>query len=65
MQLPALLPPTHRGKAFRFAYDLVVSFNVALPGAGKRQKLKDISIPLRVWANVSGKFLRDEFHVSC
>nr|XP_018263825.1 uncharacterized protein I303_03698 [Kwoniella dejecticola CBS 10117]OBR85983.1 hypothetical protein I303_03698 [Kwoniella dejecticola CBS 10117] len=53
LQLPNTLPPTHRGKAFRFAYDLTVSLNVSLPGGGNRQKAKDISIPIRVWTNVS------------
>ncbi|OCF35443.1 hypothetical protein I316_02995 [Kwoniella heveanensis BCC8398] len=53
LQLPTTLPPTHRGKAFRFTYDLVVSLNVGLPGGGGRQKSKDVTIPIRVWANVS------------
>ncbi|ORY33810.1 Rgp1-domain-containing protein [Naematelia encephala] len=53
IQLPTNLPPAHRGKAFRFSYELTISLNVALPGQGKRQKSKDISIPIRVWANVS------------
>ncbi|WVR05250.1 hypothetical protein IAU60_002262 [Kwoniella sp. DSM 27419] len=53
LQLPSTLPPSHRGKAFRFSYDLVVSLNVALPGGGQRQKSKDIHVPIRVWANVS------------
>ncbi|WVQ98723.1 hypothetical protein IAU59_005854 [Kwoniella sp. CBS 9459] len=53
LQLPTTLPPAHRGKAFKFSYDLVVSLNVALPGGGGRQKSKDISVPIRVWANVS------------
>ncbi|WWC90026.1 uncharacterized protein L201_004956 [Kwoniella dendrophila CBS 6074] len=53
LQLPTALPPTHRGKAFRFSYDLIVSLNVSLPGGGGRQKSKDISIPIRVWSNVS------------
>ena len=53
IQLPASLPPAHRGRAFRFSYDLVVSLTVALPGPGKRQKSKEIEVPIRVWANVS------------
>ncbi|WRT67131.1 uncharacterized protein IL334_004097 [Kwoniella shivajii] len=53
LPLPATLPPAHRGKAFRFSYDLVVSLNVSLPGGGGRQKSKDITVPIRVWANVS------------
>ncbi|WWC69452.1 uncharacterized protein I206_103391 [Kwoniella pini CBS 10737] len=53
LPLPTTLPPAHRGKAFRFSYDLIVSLNVALPGGGGRQKSKDISIPIRVWTNVS------------
>ncbi|WWD15907.1 hypothetical protein CI109_100331 [Kwoniella shandongensis] len=53
LPLPTTLPPAHRGKAFRFSYDFVVSLTVALPGGGHRQKTKDISVPIRVWANVS------------
>nr|XP_019042675.1 hypothetical protein I302_08379 [Kwoniella bestiolae CBS 10118]OCF21605.1 hypothetical protein I302_08379 [Kwoniella bestiolae CBS 10118] len=53
LKLPSTLPPAHRGKAFRFSYDLIVSLNVSLPGGGGRQKSKDISIPIRVWSNVS------------
>lgn len=53
MQLPHTLPPTYRGKAFKFGYDLCVSINVALPGPGKRQRNKEIVVPVRVWSNVS------------
>lgn len=53
LHLPKVLPPAHRGRAFRFSYDLVVSLAVLLPGQGKRQKSKDIHIPIRIWANVS------------
>ena len=52
-QLPEVLPPAYRGKAFRFSYDLVVSINVALPGRGNRQKARDVTVPIRVWSNVS------------
>ncbi|ODN83210.1 hypothetical protein L202_01397 [Cryptococcus amylolentus CBS 6039] len=53
MPLPTVLPPAHRGKAFRFSYDLVISLSASLPGGGHRQKSKDIVIPIRIWANVS------------
>ncbi|WVQ78266.1 hypothetical protein IAT38_000351 [Cryptococcus sp. DSM 104549] len=53
LPLPTTLPPAHKGKAFRFSYDLIVSVNVGLPGGGHRQKSKDIIVPIRVWANVS------------
>ncbi|KAL7423923.1 Golgi membrane exchange factor (Ric1p-Rgp1p) subunit [Cryptotrichosporon argae] len=52
-KIPTNLPPTFKGKAVRFTYDFVVSLSVALPGADRRQKSKDISVPIRVWANVS------------
>lgn len=55
MKLPDILPPAHRGKAFRFSYDLVISLTVSLPGPGRRQRAKDIHIPIRVWANVTGE----------
>ena len=51
--MPKSLPPAHRGRAYRFSYDLVLSLTVLLPGQGKRQKSKDIHIPIRVWANIS------------
>ncbi|KAK8869820.1 hypothetical protein IAR55_000388 [Kwoniella newhampshirensis] len=53
LPLPTILPPAHRGKAFRFSYEFVVSLTVALPGGGQRQKTRDITVPIRVWANVS------------
>lgn len=53
IELPKNLPPAHKGRAYRFSYDLIVSLTVALPGQGNRQKSKDIHIPIRVWANVS------------
>ncbi|WVQ71742.1 hypothetical protein IAR50_001283 [Cryptococcus sp. DSM 104548] len=53
MPLPTTLPPAHRGKAFRFSYDLVISLSASLPGGGHRQKSKDIVVPIRIWANVS------------
>lgn len=55
MKLPDILPPAYRGKAFRFSYDLIISLTVSLPGTGRRQRAKDIHIPIRVWANVTGK----------
>lgn len=53
LQLPATLPPAFKGKALRFSYELVLSLNVALPGGGKRQRSKEIIVPVRVWPNVS------------
>ena len=32
-----------------------MSLTVALPGGGKRQKTSEVLVPIRVWANVSGK----------
>jgi hypothetical protein len=53
LQLPTSLPPAFKGRALRFSYELVLSLNVALPGPGKRQRTKEITIPVRVWPNVS------------
>lgn len=53
LQLPTSLPPAFKGKAMRFSYDLVISLNVSLPGGGKRQRTKEISVPVRIWPNVS------------
>lgn len=53
LQLPTSLPPAFKGRALRFSYELLLSLNVALPGPGKRQRTKEIIIPVRVWPNVS------------
>ncbi|BEI84235.1 hypothetical protein CcaverHIS002_0408390 [Cutaneotrichosporon cavernicola] len=53
LQLPATLPPAFKGRALRFSYELVLSLNVALPGGGKRQRTREIIVPVRVWPNVS------------
>lgn len=42
-----------KGKAMRFSYDLVISLNVSLPGGGKRQRTKEINVPVRIWPHVS------------
>ncbi|KAL1405293.1 Golgi membrane exchange factor (Ric1p-Rgp1p) subunit [Vanrija albida] len=52
LPLPVNLPPAFKGKAIRFSYDLVVSLNVALPG-GRKQRAKEITIPIRVWPHVT------------
>jgi hypothetical protein len=53
LQLPATLPPAFKGRALRFSYELILSLNVALPGGGKRQRAREIVVPVRVWPNVS------------
>lgn len=53
LELPKNLPPAHRGRAYRFSYDFVLSLTVLLPDQGNRQKSKDIHVPIRIWANVS------------
>lgn len=53
IQLPTVLPPAFRGRALRFSYELALSLNVALPGGGTRQHNKELTIPIRVWPNVS------------
>lgn len=53
LQLPTSLPPAFKGKAMRFSYELIISLNVSLPGGGKRQRTKEISVPVRIWPNVS------------
>ena len=52
--LPTFLPPTHRGKAFRFSYDLVVSICTSAANAPGGQRVQEVMIPIRVWAGVSG-----------
>jgi hypothetical protein len=63
LQLPNSLPPAFKGRALRFSYDLVLNINVALPGPGNRQRTKDITIPVRVWPNVSMASVQQAYDV--
>lgn len=51
-KLPRGLPPTHRGKAIKISYDLVIG--TQRPGGAKEQQVKSVEIPFRVLGSVNG-----------
>ncbi|RKF81243.1 putative intracellular protein transport protein [Golovinomyces cichoracearum] len=56
-KLPLGLPPSHRGKAIKIIYKLVIG--IQRPGGAKEQQFKSIDVPFRVLGSVdsSGKLL--------
>ncbi|KAI0137268.1 Rgp1-domain-containing protein [Xylariales sp. AK1849] len=50
-KLPKGLPPTHRGKAMKISYSLVIG--TQRPGGAKEQRVKSVDIPFRVLGSVN------------
>lgn len=50
-QLPKGLPPTHRGKAMKISYFLVIG--TQRPGGAKEQQLRSVEVPFRVLGSVN------------
>jgi RAB6A-GEF complex partner protein 2 len=50
-RLPKGLPPTHRGKAMKISYSLVIG--TQRPGGAKEQQVKSVEIPFRVLGSVN------------
>lgn len=50
-RLPKGLPPTHRGKAMKISYNLVIG--TQRPGGVKEQQVKSVEIPFRVLGSVN------------
>lgn len=50
-RLPKGLPPTHRGKAMKITYSLVIG--TQRPGGAKEQQVKSVEIPFRVLGSVN------------
>lgn len=50
-KLPKGLPPTHRGKAMKISYTLVIG--TQRPGGAKEQQVKSVEIPFRVLGSVN------------
>ncbi|KAK1826302.1 Rgp1-domain-containing protein [Podospora conica] len=50
-QLPKGLPPTHRGKAMKISYSLVIG--TQRPGGAKEQQVKSVEVPFRVLGSVN------------
>lgn len=50
-KLPKGLPPTHRGKAMKISYSLVIG--TQRPGGSKEQRVKSVDVPFRVLGSVN------------
>lgn len=50
-KLPRGLPPSHRGKAIKISYKLVIG--TQRPGSAKEQQVKSIEIPFRILGSVN------------
>lgn len=50
-RLPKGLPPTHRGKAMKISYSLVIG--TQRPGGSKEQRVKSVDVPFRVLGSVN------------
>ncbi|KAK3683664.1 Rgp1-domain-containing protein [Podospora appendiculata] len=50
-RLPRGLPPTHRGKAMKISYSLVIG--TQRPGGAREQQVKSVEIPFRVLGSVN------------
>ncbi|KAK4098270.1 Rgp1-domain-containing protein, partial [Parathielavia hyrcaniae] len=50
-KLPKGLPPSHRGKAMKISYSLVIG--TQRPGGAKEQRVKSVDIPFRVLGSVN------------
>lgn len=50
-RLPKGLPPTHRGKAMKISYSLVIG--TQRPGGAKEQQVKSVEVPFRVLGSVN------------
>ncbi|KAM7208457.1 Rgp1 domain containing protein [Naviculisporaceae sp. PSN 640] len=50
-RLPKGLPPTHRGKAMKISYSLVIG--TQRPGGAREQQVKSVDVPFRVLGSVN------------
>ncbi|KAL1841685.1 hypothetical protein VTJ49DRAFT_6724 [Mycothermus thermophilus] len=50
-RLPKGLPPTHRGKAMKISYSLVIG--TQRPGSAREQRVKSVEVPFRVLGSVN------------
>ncbi|KAK3321006.1 Rgp1-domain-containing protein [Cercophora scortea] len=50
-RLPRGLPPTHRGKAMKISYSLVIG--TQRPGGAREQQVKSVEVPFRVLGSVN------------
>jgi len=51
-RLPRGLPPSHRGKAIKIQYNLVIG--TQRPGGTKEQQVKSVEVPFRILGSVNG-----------
>ncbi|OBT83508.1 hypothetical protein VE02_06877 [Pseudogymnoascus sp. 03VT05] len=52
-KLPRGLPPTHRGRAIKISYQLVLG--TQRPGGSKEQQIKSVEVPFRVLGSVNDR----------
>jgi hypothetical protein len=50
MQVPAQMPPSHRGKAWTFDWKMVVNVGVML---GNEERVEEVVLPVQMWSGVS------------
>ncbi|AEO61947.1 hypothetical protein MYCTH_2312763 [Thermothelomyces thermophilus ATCC 42464] len=50
-KLPRGLPPTHRGKAMKISYSLIIG--TQRPGGAKEKRIKSVDVPFRVLGSVN------------
>lgn len=50
-KLPSGLPPTHRGKAIKISYKLIIG--TQRPGGAKEQQVKSVEVPFRILGSVN------------
>ncbi len=75
-KLPRGLPPSHRGKAIKVLYNLVIG--TQRPGGTKEQQIKSVEVPFRILGSVNGHgellghdlmspyiILRDQARIQC
>ncbi len=75
-KLPKGLPPSHRGKAVKISYNLVIG--TQRPGGAKEQQVKSVEVPFRILGSVNDHgellghdlmspyiILRDQARVQC
>lgn len=54
--LPRGLPASHKGKAIKISYNLVIGTQMATGSASAQQQVRRVNVPFRVFSGVNGEF---------
>lgn len=54
--LPRGLPASHKGKAIKISYNLIIGTQMATIGTSSQQQVRRVNVPFRVFSGVNGKF---------